>query len=208
LKELHELQDTYNGVFFISLNSQKRSEYVNGFCKEFKLSDDQVNVEPTVTPEWLEQMPVHHNNNRYNVYSVLYHNKKAFDLISKYQEAHKMKFDGVLIYRPDIQTPDGLVKLEMPEENTYHTLHDPGLKEMHPEGWEHPYGVNGIVGYGTVDTIKKYCDAVDNLQKLDTLIYHEGILEKQLKTSGVKIKDTMIFNYKLDPRRYDRPPNE
>lgn len=205
LDDLRKLQEAYDVVFFASINMKERPPYIDTFCKDLDIKDEQINIERTILPDWVNTMEVHPLNKRYNVYSVIYHNKKAFEMVGKYQDKHNMKFDGVLVYRADMNTPNGVLKFEKPEDNTIYVSDNMMHASFHPANWKHVPGICVEIVYGNFDTIRKYCSAVDKLKDLGIPIFHEGIAEKHAQNENMKVVK-MAVRYSLHPTRHDPDP--
>lgn len=203
-QHLEVLQKKYNATFFISLNNEQRSEYIDRFCKKFKIGDDQAIIEKTISPEWIRSFNVEYHtrggkesSNVDFMYSMVQNIYLAFNLIAPYQEKHNTQFDCILFYRADIDSGE-VINISMPIENTIYI----------PEGfdWE---GINYQIAYGNYDAMKKYCDLVNNLQKLcgeQRISYHpETLLKKHLENEGLSIV-RFPYNYFLHPKRHESIP--
>ena len=199
-QNLEALQKKYNATFFISLNKEQKSEYIDRFCKKFNIGDEQAIIQKSVSPEWIRSFDVWYNVPEGHVdymYSMVKNIHSAFSLIAPYQEKHNTQFDCILFYRADIHS-EQIINITMPQENTVYI----------PEGADH-YGINYQVAYGNYDTMKKYCDLVNNIQKLcgeQHISYNpETLLKHHLQNEGLNIV-RFPFNYSLHPKRHEPIP--
>ena len=157
-----------------------------------------------MVPKYVEEIVEHPFNKRYNVYSVLYHNKKALELVKNYQDTHHMQFDVILLYRADLRTDDGsIINLVKPLSNTvYVPARDENI--AHPNNWPRKYGINSMMAYGDYPSMEKYCSAVDNIaalsKKVNVAIHHEGIIQQNIIYTGLKVK-RFSYNTSLHPSR-------
>jgi len=199
-QKLEELHNKYNATFFISLNKNERSHYIDTFCKKFKIGDDQAIVQKTISPEWIRSFDVVYNvpggkegDSVDTMYSMVKNIDSAFKLIGLYQEKHNLNFDCIVFYRADIDSHETMT-ITMPQENVIYI----------PEGADH-HGINYQVAYGNYDTMKKYSEVVNNLQKLcgeQHITYHpESLLKYHLENEGLNVV-RFPFNYSLHPKRH------
>jgi hypothetical protein len=204
-QHLDALQKKYNATFFISLNKEQRSEYIDNFCKKFNIGDDQAIIEKTISPEWIRSFNVEYHvpegkegSHVDNMYSMVQNIYSAFNLIAPYQEKHNTQFDCILFYRADIHSEE-IINITMPVENTVYI----------PEDFDWLGGINYQIAYGNYDAMKKYCDLVNNLQKLcgeQRISYHpETLLKKHLENEGLTIV-RFPYNYSLHPKRHESIP--
>lgn len=206
MDHLSDLKQMYNPVFFCSLNKKGLSPYIQGFCKFLRIERPQLHLEPTVVPEYVKKIVEHPYNRRYNVYSVLYHNKKVLELVEKYQIAHNMQFDVILLYRADLfPDPGNMLNLVKPVPNTvYIPAGDESI--IHPKKWPRKYGINSMIAYGDYPSMEKYCSAVDNIATLskesDVAIHHEGIIQYNIMYTGLKVK-RFVYDTNLHPSRHN-----
>lgn len=203
-QNLEALQKKYNATFFISLNKEQKSEYIDRFCKKFNIGDEQAIIQKTISPEWIRSFDVgyHVPGGKESphvdyMYSMVKNIYSAFSLIAPYQEKHNTQFDCILFYRADIDSAE-IINITIPLENTVYI----------PEefDWE---GTNYQVAYGNYDTMKKYCDLVNNIQKLcgeQRAGYHpETLLKRHLENEGLNIV-RFPFKYSLHPKRHEPIP--
>lgn len=202
---LNQLKQKYDPVFFCSLNKKDISPYIEDFCSFLEITEPQIHLEPTVVPAYVEKIVKHPWNERYNVYSVLYHNKKVLELVKKYQAAHHMQFDVILLYRADLTSDDGsVIKLSKPLTNTvYIPAGDQYI--IHPKKWPRKYGIQSTMAYGDYPSMEKYCSAVDNIatlsEEVDVAIHHEGIIYQNILYTGLKVK-RFPYETTLHPSRH------
>ena len=190
-EKLKALQDKYSATFFCSLNKKTLSPYIQKFCDTYDMKPDQLHLEQTIAPDWLDSMEIHPHPGitRIGTYSVLYHIKKAFDLIEAYQQKNKTRFDIILYYRADID-PQETIQLSPPEKATVYVPNWGGL--YNAEDWDRKYGIHASVTYGDYDSMKKYCATVDNIKDLcdtyNVAVSHEGLVTMQLIVSRINIE--------------------
>jgi len=212
---LMHLQKQYNATFFCSLNKKHRSAYIDTFCKKFNIGDDQLNLELLKTPEHILHYPAFYTN-PHNLYSFFYHLNKSFEVLEKYQDKHRVKYNCVLLYRADIESSEDL-QIVPPEKDT---VYIPIAKDA--------WGINGEIAYGDFHTMKKYCNLVnlletlikdphivcsDNLTKNEDIdlknhldmrigIFHPEInLKRNLEINNIHVK-RFPYKYKMHPSRH------
>jgi len=197
LPKLLEIKNTYKPVIFCSLNKESNTpEDIKSFCAEFNIPEEQSNIEQTVLPPWLNSCrPMTHHIRPTGVYSMFYHENKAFHLIEKYQEKNSMKFDCVLYYRADMDSKDKLI-MSMPENNTIY-IPNTSIGEYG--------GYNDRMAYGSYESMKVYCNLIHSLEgiycKNHALYDPESILKEYLKNTGMKITK-IAYNTDLQPLRH------
>jgi hypothetical protein len=203
-QQLEALQKKYNATFFISLNKEQRSEYIDRFCKKFNIGDEQAIIEKTRIPEWIRSFNVEyhiaggkespHVDYAYSMSQNIY---SAFNLIAPYQEKYNTQFDCILFFRADIDSGE-VINITMPQENSVYI----------PEEFDWG-GINYQVAYGNYSAMKKYSELVNNLQNLcgeQRIAYHsESLLKKHLENENLNIV-RFPFNYVLHPKRRDSIP--
>ena len=182
LNKIQDIINDYNPIFFCSLNEDKGSDYINKFTNTFNIKEDQINIEKTVLPEWINSFM---NENEitsikpYNMYSMFYHEHKAFNLIEEYQVKYNIKFTTVLYHRADLQSTDKLI-MNIPNYNTIYLSDERSY-----------YGVNDRMAYGNVDTMKKYCNTVNNL---DTILVKSNIIYNHPQYNTFLNPEMILFN--------------
>ena len=129
------------------------------------------------------------------MYSMFYHQNKAFNMIERDIRNKTRQFDCILYYRADMDSPDNLL-LEMPKANTIYI----------PEGHNY-YGVNDRLAYGDFKSMKKYCNLISTITSsefLSKMNSSEQILKRYLDTQPVQIIrfkfDTCLNNFRNDKR--------
>lgn len=95
------------------------------------------------------------NSDLYRTYSQYYHNKRAFELILKYQKTHSIEFDAVLKFRADIKYTQPL-HLYIPLKDTLYI----------PEGNDYEEGINAFMAYGDTESMRKYSFMVDYIESI------------------------------------------
>jgi hypothetical protein len=208
-EQLSALQKKYNATFFIALNKEQRSEYIDTFCSKFSIGDGQRIIKKSIAPEWIRLFDVEYDvegpgggggkdSPRVELlYSMIENIYSAFSLIGPYQERHDVQFDCILFYRADIDSRETLA-INMPLENTVYI----------PEGSDHG-GLNNQIAYGNYNAMKKYSDLVNNLHKLcgeQRIKYHpETLLKQHLENEGLTVV-RFPYNYSLHQKRHEPIP--
>jgi hypothetical protein len=176
------------------------------FLKTFNLSEDQYNIEKTIVPEILYSFKKRPETIIANTYSMFYHNKRCFDLIEKYYQ----KFDIIIRFRADIHSPEVLPILNI-KPNTIYI----------PKGQDPFEGtINDQVAYGDFNSIKIYCEVVNNIIAFcncnkpqliksfnsiinkNTLFHPETLMKKQLDVCRLNII-RFDYTYNLDKIRFN-----
>jgi hypothetical protein len=206
LNTLHLIKEKYNPTFFCSLNEESITDEILLFLKTFNLSKNQYNIEKTIVPEILYTFRKHPVTIVSNTYSMFYHNKRCFDLIEKYPQ----KFDIIIRFRADIDSPEILSLLHINPNTVYI-----------PKGND-PYEgtINDQVAYGDFNTMKIYCEVVNNIIEFCTInkpqliksfnsimnknkLFHpETLMKRQLDLYKINI-NRFDYKYVLDKRRFD-----
>lgn len=188
------LKDTfskYKTTYFISINNQVHDEeYTERFMKEMKIDQERVNIETTILPNTLETYKKKKESDYHRTYSMYYHNKKGFDMITEYSRKHDIKFDIVVKYRVDINNEERMIDLMLCETE----------KETVciPEGMDFG-GTNDQIAYGDIASMYKYTRCVDNIIKIceSGVVFHpERLLKEHLKMEKVNIS-RFKYKYKL-----------
>jgi hypothetical protein len=195
LPKLKKIKDKYNPVIFCSLNEVEMTQDIKLFCKELSIPEDQVNIEQTVIPDWAGKCNT--MNPTLNVYSMYYHENKAFGMIERYVKNNHKMFDCVLYYRADMNSTDEL-KLLMPEKNTIYLPNDRGYG-----------GYNDRMAYGDYESMKIYCNLITVFADLcndgsGRSINAEKMLQKYLESkTDIKIA-SIPYNTNLHEQRNDK----
>jgi len=193
LHKLLEIKNTYNPLIFCSLNNESdKAEDVAIFCKVLNIPVEQCNIEKTIVPEWVERSTVH---NKTGMYSMFYHQNKAFTHIEQYQKQNSMHFDCILYYRADMDSKDKLV-LNTPEINTVYIPND---REYD--------GYNDRMAYGNYESMKLYSNLINSLEKIlrdnPSVNNPEVILKKYLENTELKVSK-IPYNTDLHPLRNNK----
>lgn len=199
-EKFKEVQNKYKATVFCSINKKIKSDYIKGFCSTFNIKDEQLNLEPTVTPDWIKQLPKNNETNPENLYSTLYHKQKVFDVLTQYQKKHNIKFDCIIFMRADMDlslTPS--LNIPSVKRNTLYV----------PEPIYDWHGLNDQMAYGDFRTMKKYCALVDDIEKLckeQELFFHpETMMKKHVENSGLHLERFSHF-YMLHKARHNHNP--
>jgi len=182
------------------MNKKIKSDYIKNFAKIFDLKSGQLNLEATVTPDWVKELPKNKETKTENVYSTLYHKHKVFEMLTDYQKQHNIKFDCIIFMRADMD-------LELtPELNISH-IKDNTLYVPEPiYDWD---GLNDQMAYGDFKTMKKYCSLVNDIEKLckeQGLLFHpETMMKKHVENSGIHLERFSHF-YVLHKARHNHNP--
>lgn len=210
----------FTSVVFCSLNLKNKSEYITNFCKEFSITDEQINIEPTPYPESYDKDP--HNKvfcatdtNCVNTYSTYYHQNKAFKLMEKYQKHHNMVFDIVLMFRADTNARDAPNVFPIGDTIAPNTVYIPkpiGAAEIGPGGVTreefevhrgsncYSDGLTTLAAYGNMEAMKKYASLVEHIKT--ELNHPERMLFKHLQDMEVNV-ERFGHEITLNPERRD-----
>jgi hypothetical protein len=196
LNNLLDIKNRYNATIYCSLNELQYTEYIDKFCKDLSIPREHINIESTPFPDFLNHVQNYQSNNPKNGYSMFYHENKAFNMIANDVNNGK-KFDCILYYRADIDSPDKL-QIEMPKENTVYIPSN------------HDYnGINDRMAYGNFETMKKYCNvisSIDSSAKLDRSS-PEMILKNYILSQGIDIS-RIQYNTRLYLKRNEKYKSE
>lgn len=149
---LQEIVKMYNPVIFCSLNDTAFTDEIDRFCKDLNIPKSQLNIEQTMLPMWAGKCSL--VNPVLNVYSMFYHENRAFKILEEYQKTNFMMFDCILYYRADMNSTDTL-QLMMPLKNTVYLPNDRGYG-----------GYNDRMAYGDYEAMKAYCSLIDSFENL------------------------------------------
>ena len=196
--KLLKIKNIYNATIFCSINKKTKSDYINTFCNTFDIKDSQLNLELTVVPPMIYDLYRDDNTSYDRTYSMFYHIKKAFDLVTNYQTVNNMTFDCILFYRADIDNFDTLA-INHPEKRSVYI----------PEGNDHG-GISDLCAYGDYDTMNKYCNVINSIEhicKSQHVKFHpETILHKHLLNNSLNII-RFPYNFVLHPSRKNSNPD-
>ena len=186
--KLEAIKLKYNPVAFCSINETATTGYINNFCDMFNIKEAQLNIEQTILPNWISDF-VFENHiqtmNPLNMYSMFYHQNKAFKLLEKYQNDNNMIFDIVLYYRADLDSTDTLV-LNTPTDNT---VYIPSERDY--------FGVNDRMAYGNYLTMKKYCSVVE---KMETIVIKENIINNNEYYSNLLNPEMILLHHLMNEK--------
>lgn len=178
-------------TFFFSLNQAITDlSYVTTFCDALHISREEcVSVTPTHTPPIIYTFRKAPETKYDNVWSMYTHNQRAFQLMEAYEQKHGARFDTVIKYRADLAsaTPLALPSSLLQPQTVY-------IPEV--EDWG---GVNDQIALGHRDSMKQYCDAIDNIIPMcqaGTLYHPETLLLAHLRTIHMCIQ-RFPFRYQL-----------
>ena len=195
IHKLLEIKNAYEPVIFCSLNDRDFTEDIDGFCEALNIPKTKayINIEQTILPEWADKCYM--MNPTLNVYSMFYHENKAFSMIEEYMNTNE-KFDCVLLYRADMDSSD-VLELNIPEKNTIYL----------PKSMSYG-GFNDRMAYGDVYSMKIYCNLIKVFENLCNdkggPVNPETMLKRYLKLSaGIKIV-TIDYNTDLHQSRNDK----
>jgi hypothetical protein len=194
INNLINIKNTYNPIFFVSLNSDETRE-IKEFCEIFEITKDQLNLEPTVYPEYiLSNLESYIHCNPKNVYSMFYHNYCAFSLLKTYQIKNNSSFDIIMKYRADIDSED---TIQFEKEIRNNNIYIPNVFNYK--------GVNDQIAYGDYQTMEKYSELVLKLEdmiKNNIILNGERMIKNHLKNEKIILK-RFTYNYLLDKKRFE-----
>jgi len=180
-KVIHRIKDMvkmYNMKAYCSLNEPENSEYIDKFRMDLGIESKNMNIEETVYPSNLDSYNWMRGTKYNNVYSMFYHENKAFSLLERDAKINNIHYDCILYYRADMKAYDKLI-LQRPRENT---VYIPSDKDYH--------GINDRMAYGDFTTMKKYCSLINSFDDLCsnlTNINPEKVLKLYLDKSQLSI---------------------
>lgn len=207
-------------VVFCSLNLKNKSQYVKDFCREFKITDEQINIEPT-------RFPAAYKDNLHNItfcerptsclntYSMYYHQNKAFRLMEKYEKHHSTAFDVVVMFRPDMNAKDAPNVFPIEDTIAPNTIYVPrpiGATEIGPNGLTpeecekqhgsdfYSNGLTTLAAYGNSESMKKYSSLIE--QGNTELDHPEVLLFEHVQNMDLKLH-RFDHNIAINPERKD-----
>jgi hypothetical protein len=211
-KYIKNLKDSYNPVFFCSLDKDELTPYNQKLFKELNI--EFYNLEKLKLPDWLESEHLsgdfknvpfkkYPGSRPNNIYNMWYHNKRCVDLVKEYQVKYNMKFDVVIRTRADIlyfKTPD----IYIPQKNTIYIMHKDNETE--------PLCiVKDEVFYGDLETMSRVCELYKYMYSLCEagIIFHPEYLFyvfiNFLKLNIIKFPE---FWRGVSGKRCDQEPTE
>lgn len=198
LVELLKIKQYYKEVvFFMSVNeiaqTQKELETVKNILN---MCDLQINVEKMEYPEYIYKLKSRKESNPERVYSMFYHNFKAFLLIQNYQKKMECDFDIIMKYRDDIiPKADNIIHIfsKMKDENKLYI----------PICYQY-CGINDQIAIGNNRVMEKYSSAFKMFkqytQENDEFILNpEIILKYHIKKVGIDV-EKIKFSYTLQKK--------
>lgn len=172
-------------TIFCSLNkSIEISEYTHKFREDFNITDEQINIEDTQEPSELYKYPKAPASNYHRVYSMFYHNKRAFELLEKYKTKYNIEFSVIIKFRGDLKS-NSVISLNNILDNSSVYI---------PNGFDYG-GINDQIAFGNFEAMKVYCNCVDeiiNYCKNRIKFHPETLLKHHLDKNNIKINR---FNY-------------
>lgn len=183
LKNILKIKEKYSPIFFISLNKEVDDpEYTSMLRKILNVDDNRFQSFYTEIPSEIYTFTKAQETNAANTYSQFKHNNECIKMIDKYQKENKIIFDTVVKYRMDIYPiAENIINLNLLEENTC----------FMPGGNDYRIGINDQVGYGNFGTMLKYCNLIENINKLcmsGVLFHPETLLLSHLQEEKINIK--------------------
>lgn len=194
-ENLKKTFNKYNPIIFCSLNEgADTKEFIENFIQEFDVKKECINIEKCIMPDEMYKSIRSFCNNYNNVYSMFYNNKKNYEMIKNYENKHNMKFDVILKYRTEITSNSGNDVIDIVENLEKNTVYIPDIYD-----WN---GINDQVAYGDNESMKKYCECIDNILNLcnNGVKYHpETLLYHHLNSIGLSVR-RINFSYILKVR--------
>jgi len=188
-EHLKNYDKMYNVKYFISLNKNANTDkFVDMFCKDFDINEEQVNIEEIEVPNEIRESNLRVTGNLGNMYSMFYNNYMCMELINKYEKKNKHKFDIVIKYRADIYGKKN-IEIGDVDENTIYI----------PFGYDYG-GLNDQIAYGNVESMTKYGECYLNFLGYGILnndFHPEGLLSRHIKTKLLNIK-RFEYEYRLN----------
>ncbi len=143
-------------------------------------------------PNWSKNIIYkRYETNVHNTLSMYYSNKKAYELIDKYQKENNIRFDQIIKFRPDIINIQLPIFPECIEDNTIYTYND-----------YHYGGLNDQIAIGNIESMTKYCNLYDSIEKyINNIVFHpESLLLYHILVNNINVK-FIDYPYTLDNRR-------
>jgi len=199
----------FNCKIFCSLNLKKKTPYIEKLCELFDIGDEQINIEPTIVPKKFTDLNADACNTFtipcYSIYSSHYHQNKAFKLIEAYSKNHNIKYDIVIVFRIDTHPSNDESKI-FPIENNIepNTVYIPRINNKNTSINEtknisdcYNNGISTFHTYGDFDTMKKYCNLINNITRIDP---PEIVVLDYLKKNNINIK-RFVHEITKNPQR-------
>jgi hypothetical protein len=198
VKELLRIKQCYTDIeFFLSVNRKAQSlEQIERVKAELCIPSTHINVEDMIYPEWIYKIKKREESNRENIYSMLYHNYKAFLMIQQHQKGVGYDFDIIMKYRDDIIPRTNKIIDILPKMKNENKLFIPVPYQY--------YGINDQIAIGNSIIMEKYTSAFKMLkgytEENSELIFNpEIILKYHTHKVGIEIEKIKFF-YKLQKK--------
>lgn len=201
----------FNCKVFVSLNLKRKTQYIENFCNLFDIGSEQINIEDTVLPSDFTDLNANGCSEGhfpcYSIYSSHYHQHKAFELLETYSINNNIKYDIVVVFRVDVHPSDPNIKVfPIKSDIKPNTLYIPRVSNKnnrvtHGKNTSNFY-INGITTfntYGDFNTMKKYCNLINHITKID---HPEIMILNYLKRINVKI-ERFVHELTKNPQRGD-----
>ena len=190
LEQVKNTREKYKDVSFYTFG-----HFNEDFSQEISDSFDSSSFEITTSPDWFSKEKYSWIGNIPNIFSMYYSNKKAFELIEKFQIDHGIQFNQVIKFRPDIVSVCDTIPVFLNNtlENTVYTYDD-----FHWLG-----GLNDQIALGCFETMKKYCTCYDKLKMYtdsNVKFHPETLLLHHIRSEGLNI-DWIDYPYVLHNKR-------
>jgi hypothetical protein len=208
LENLIHLKKKYRADFFCSLNKKKKTAYHQKLYDALGMSSEQIHNEKTPTaPDYVLYLGDRTPPEYQFMYSAFYQQNKTFELLEKYEERHRIKYDCIVVYRADIEARESLNITEL-KANTIYI----------PEG-DNWGGVSALFAYGRRDVMKAYSTLFQSLDPLckkgiqeprippykDVGVNHEFLILLHMKANNIEIK-RFAHDYNLHAGRHAKLP--
>lgn len=216
-ENLRRIKEKYNPIVFCSLNKKNKTNYVKGFCDFMDITDERLHLETAPNVLGFLNDPRAKVNEQYkqawgntdassrfdNMSSFFYHTKQAMLLVEKYQEEHKMKFDAVLYYRADIDSPE---EISIPNPIKENTVYIPKPRDNSNTDYG---GICNVLQFGSPAVMKTICSLIDSLEHIcieQGVTFHaESLLKKHIENNAISV-ERFPYSYALHSARFNRNP--
>lgn len=142
---------------FLSHNSKNNLDNINEFNKIFNVkSYESIETYNIFDISIYKDIPIDiaKAGNIKSLY-MFYHLKKSFELMEEYMIDNKILYDIVLYMRADMIVKSPIII------SNHIKLNSIFIPDIY-----HWYGYNDQFAYGNLDTMKKYCEIIDNIFKI------------------------------------------
>lgn len=196
------LKDLYNIDYFCSINGIQ-DEYHDTFIKELDIKSYFFEQHESIFDDSWISFPTHlsyaDRDYTLRMSSHFYNNKKAFELIEKYQEEHDIKYDIIIKFRADIIS-DEIFPIIQDIKPDY--IYIP--KEWDWD-WRGMHGINDHIAYGSSEVMKIYSNLFPYIKEYcseHSRGYHpESLLLYHLQRNEMKI-ERFNYTYTHNKNRY------